>query len=176
MKKLLLISSIVSVISVFFFIPACSNKDKPPKDILSNQQMEDVLWDLVKGGEFLESYVLINDTSLDKASKEYAWYEHIFSLHKTSRAVFVKSYNWYQQHPAIMKQILDSLSNIPTFTRPATKDSVAVKDSILKDSTIKKDSSLKDTLFKQPITLPGQRRSFFDIDSIRKVQLRKRMK
>ncbi|MEO5561979.1 MAG: DUF4296 domain-containing protein [Chitinophagaceae bacterium] len=181
MKKLLLLSSLLSV-SVFFFIPACSNKDKLPKDILSKQQMENVLWDLVKSGEFLESYVLSKDTSSEKGSKAYEWYEHVFSIHKTTRAVFVKSYTWYQQHPPFMKEVLDSLSNKPTFVRNLTHaDSLAIKDSILKDSilkdsTMKRDSIVKDSAFKPPLVLPGQKRPVFNIDSIRKARLRKRMK
>ena len=98
---------LVIFLGFLLFIVACSSKNKVPKNILPKQQMEDVLWDLLRGGEFLEIYKLPKDSSLDKKAIAQGWYDEIFRLHKTNRTSFQKSYTWYQQHPAILKELLD---------------------------------------------------------------------
>src|SRR5689334_4493147 len=122
------------------FIVACSSKNKVPKDVLPRQQMEDVLWDLLRGGEFLEIYKLPKDSLSDKRAIAQEWYDKIFQLHKTDRSAFQKSYAWYRQHPALLKDLLDSIANkqlTPTKAPgQAPVDSAALK----KDSTARMDS------------------------------------
>ena len=83
---------------IVLFIVACSSKNKVPKGILAKQEMEDVLWDLFRGGEMLESYTLPKDSSNDKRAIAQGWYDEIFRLHKTERSSFQKSYTWYKKH------------------------------------------------------------------------------
>ena len=75
--------------------------------------MEDVNWDLLKAGEFLEVYLLPKDTNFVRTPKIQEWYDHVFQLQKVSREKFNKSYALYQKHPAIIKVFLDSLSAKP---------------------------------------------------------------
>jgi hypothetical protein len=155
------------------FIVACSSKNKVPKNILPKQQMEDVLWDLLRGGEFLEIYRLPRDSSSDKKAIAQGWYDEIFRLHKTDRTSFQKSYTWYQQHPAIMKELLDSIGakQIPENKPPgqSTIDSATLK----KDSTVRMDSALRaaDSL-KKPLIRTGRRPD--DTLSIKKDNIRPR--
>lgn len=145
-------------------IAACSKKEKIPKDILSKQQMEDVLWDVLRGGEFLEIYMFPKDSSIDKASKAQEWYDEIFRLHKTDRPTFQKSYAWYQQHPVFMKEVLDSLSSKPTYFKTpgqSTVDSLAIK----KTDSIQR---IKDSLTKPVI--PGMKKPGLKFDSLRKAR------
>lgn len=185
------------------FIVACTSKNKIPRDVLPKQQMEDVLWDLLRGGEFLEIYKLPRDSSDDKRAIAQEYYDEIFRLHKTDRNSFNKSYNWYQQHPVVMKELLDSISNkqLADIKPPgqATVDSASLK----KDSTARMDSALRaaDSLKKPLIRtgkrpddtfaikrsniqtrndssanfflIPGQHRKKFQMDSIRRARTKK---
>jgi hypothetical protein len=164
---------LVILLSFSLILAACSKKGKIPRDILSKQQMEDVLWDVLRGGEFLEIYMFPKDSTIDKAFKAQEWYDEIFRLHKTDRLSFQKSYTWYQQHPVIMKEVLDSLSSKPppNFRPPGqiTSDSLAT---IKTDSShIKTDSAQKsnDSLTK-PLFLPGMKKIKPRLDSLRKAK------
>jgi hypothetical protein len=153
---------LVILLSFFLVVTACSKKEKIPKDILSKQQMEDVLWDVLRGSEFLEIYMFPKDSTIDKAAKAQEWYDEIFRLHKTDRPSFEKSYTWYQQHPVMMKEVLDSLSNksLSNFRPPGqnTGDSLAA---------VKTDSAHKinDSLPKR-LPLPGMKKNKFRFDSL----------
>jgi hypothetical protein len=162
------------------FIAACSSKNKVPKDILPKQQMEDVLWDLLRGGEFLEIYRLPKDTSIDKAAIAQKWYDEIFRLHKIDRSVFEKSYTWYKEHPVVMKEVLDSITSkqVPDNRPPgqSTTDSATLK----RDSTSRMDSALRsqdsvrrsqDSL-KRPLIRTGRRPD--DTFAIKKDNIRTR--
>jgi Domain of unknown function (DUF4296) len=116
------------------FVPACSHKNKIPAGILPKEKMEAVLWDLVRAGEFLEGYVFTRDTAIDKAATGVEWYENIYRLHKTNKATFEKSYAYYRDHPALMKEVLDSLNKKqitpsgPPGQKAAGADSTAAGD------------------------------------------------
>ena len=162
---------LVIFLCIILFIVACSSKNKVPKDVLPKQQMEDVMWDLLRGGEMLEVYKLPKDSSNNKAAIAQQYYDEIFLLHKTDRAAFQKSYTWYQQHPALMRDILDSISNKkdPSTAPPpgqATADSASLK----KDSTVRMDSALRvaDSL-KKPLIRTGRRPD--DTFAIKKVDI-----
>jgi hypothetical protein len=150
---------LVILLGFSILIAACSSKNKIPKDILPKQEMEDVLWDLLRGSEFLEIYRFSKDSSIDKAAKAQEWYDEIFRLHKTNRPAFEKSYTWYQHHPEIMKEVLDSLSNktAPDYKPPgqSTIDSLAIKTDSARtgqDSAHKNQDSLQ-----KPLIRTGQR-------------------
>jgi hypothetical protein len=194
---------LVIFLGFLLFIVACSSKNKVPKNILPKQQMEDVLWDLLRGSEFLEIYKLPRDSSSDKKAIAQGWYDEIFRLHKTDRTSFQKSYTWYQRHPAIMKELLDSIGakQIAEIKPPgqSTIDSASLK----RDSTVRMDSALRaaDSLKKPLIRtgrrpddtlaikkgnirtrndssanfflLPGQHRKKFQMDSIRRARAKK---
>jgi hypothetical protein len=83
---------------------------KRPADILPKQKMQEVIWDMLKTGEFLDGYVLNKDTAINKNATIEGWYDKIYQLHKITKAQFEKSYSYYQDHPAMMKEMLDTLS------------------------------------------------------------------
>lgn len=89
---------------------SCSGKNKIPKDVLPQKEMVSVLWDLFRSDQFLTAYVLPADTSLQKKDETIRYYQEIFKLHKTDKATFQKSFSFYETHPALMKQLLDSLN------------------------------------------------------------------
>ena len=138
-------------------IYACSDKDKLPKGVLPKQQMREVMWDMIRAGEFLNGFVFDKDSSLNKISESEKWYEKIFQLHKISKAEFETSYAYYNGRPALMKEILDSLAKRQVYVKPVVRDSTAVKDSINKkvNSTQTKDTlrGSRDSLRKKIIKM-----------------------
>ena len=90
------------------------------------------MWDMIRAGEFLNGFVFYKDTTVDKVAESQKWYDKIYQLHKITKSGFDKSYTYYQAHPVLMKELLDSLSKKQVPVKPATQDSVAIKDSIKK--------------------------------------------
>ncbi|OQY94166.1 MAG: hypothetical protein B6D37_09180 [Sphingobacteriales bacterium UTBCD1] len=117
----------VLVISLLIF--SCSGKNKIPGNILRQKEMVSVLWDLFRADEFLTSYVLRPDSAINKKTESVGYYEEIFRLHNTNREQFQKSFSFYESHPVLMKQLLDSLnakgSNADReIGRPVIRDSI----------------------------------------------------
>ena len=126
MRKLFLTLSILSLLF------SCSDKNKLPKGILPKQKMQEVMWDMIRTGEFLNGFVLYKDTAIDKVAESQKWYNKVYQLHKITKTDFDRSYAYYQDHPVLMKELLDSLSKKQVPVKPAIQDSVAIKDSIKK--------------------------------------------
>jgi hypothetical protein len=89
---------------------ACSNKNKLPKGILPQPQMQSIMWDMIVAGEFLNGYVFPRDSSVKPIAESQGWQKKILDLHKTTKEQFERSYAYYKKHPEVMKVLLDSLS------------------------------------------------------------------
>ena len=128
-----------------FLACACSDKDQLPKGVLHQQQMREILWDMIRAGEFLNAFVINKDSSVNKVAESEKWYNKIYQMHKTSKAEFEKSYHYYSDHPDLMKELLDSLSKRQISTLPLRRDSTFLKDSM----KFKRDSNqTRDTIRK----------------------------
>jgi hypothetical protein len=95
---------------VFFFAISCTNKKKIPKDILQQQKMQAVLWDMISAGEFLSTFVLNKDSLVNKDSTSLKIYGQVFQVHRITKEQFEKSYSYYRDHPELIKEIVDSLN------------------------------------------------------------------
>lgn len=128
---------------VLVIAAACSDENKVPKGILPLPKMREVMWDMISAGEFLNGYVL-NKDSVDRFAEAAKVYGQVLQVHKITREQFDKSYLYYEQHPALMKVIVDSLSKrqidpaeiyapkAPAATDSTKKDSLHVVDSTVK--------------------------------------------
>lgn len=141
---------------------ACSRGPQVPKGVLPPDKMEDVLWDMVQTGEFLSGFVLYRDTNINAVMESQRWYEKVYSFHHIDKEDFKRSYNWYRDHPDMMKRILDSLA-VRKDPEPATaaKDSLSVP--IHDTARIRKDTTAA-TPGSVTITPPG---SVTVMDSLR---------
>ena len=92
------------------FITVCilSCKSSVPKDVLPPKKMQGVLWDVMQADEMAEYYSAKDSTFLG-LSKHVDYYQKIFTIHKISKQDFTRSLNYYEEHPAALKIILDSL-------------------------------------------------------------------
>lgn len=102
----------VVAITVFcaLLLVACGRKSRVPAGIMQPDKMEDVLWDMIQTGEFLSGFVLYRDTNINALIESKRWYEKVYGFHHVTQEEFKRSYTWYQDHPDMMKQLLDSLS------------------------------------------------------------------
>ena len=140
------ITRLALLISVFVF--GCKNDDRISSEVLPQKKMQAILGDMMRADQFLADYVLNKDTLLKKTSESLKYYQQIFSIHKISKDDFQYSFSFYQSHPVLLKEIMDSI-NIPEKITPV----VPVQTEPLSDTvksqidTIKKSNAtnLQDT-------------------------------
>jgi hypothetical protein len=86
----------------------CSEKNRAPYGILSKEEMQSVLWDMMQADAFTKTY--IKRSALDNDSiANIRLQQQIFSIHHTNKDVFYKSYSYYSTHSEAMLKILDSI-------------------------------------------------------------------
>jgi hypothetical protein len=88
---------------------ACSDK-KLPSGVLSKDQMEKIMWDMVQADQYYREYIIKDSASKDIRQARYDLYEEVFKMHKITRATFDNSFEYYSAHPKLMKEVFDSLS------------------------------------------------------------------
>jgi len=88
---------------------ACASSPVP-KGVLPPDQMQKIVYDLIRTDEFINNFV-IKDTAVDIKKKRSTLYAQVFKVNNTNRKEFYSSYKYYQQHPDIQKGLFDSLYN-----------------------------------------------------------------
>lgn len=171
MRKLLAFTVII------LFSIGCGNKR--PSDVLPEDKMKAVMWDMLKTGEFLDGYVLYKgDSTLDRAATITAWHNKVYQLHNITKAQFDKSYAWYQDRPKMMKKMLDSLSKrqLPTVdTASQTNTANTISDSLPGAKPAIHTGTMPETL-PNNIQPPGKKRNLLDsIRRMRKLKPRERI-
>ena len=111
---------------------SCRDNNRMPKDVLPQEEMGKVLWDMMNAGQYVSSYVLTKD-SIDKIAQSTKVYGQVLQLHAISKEKFEKSYAYYREHPGLMKVILDSLSKKQTYTVEKLQKDTIVRKNILLD-------------------------------------------
>ena len=95
---------IILIISNF----ACIRDNKVPKDVIPQNQMRKIMWDLMRADAYVSDFVM-KDSTRDKKTESAKLYEKIFDIHATSWEAFKKSLSFYQDRPDLFKVISDSL-------------------------------------------------------------------
>jgi len=95
---------IILIISNF----ACIRDNKVPKDVIPQNQMRKIMWDLMRADAYVTDFVM-KDSTRDKKTESAKLYEKIFDIHATSWEAFKKSLSFYQDRPDLFKVISDSL-------------------------------------------------------------------
>ena len=98
------------IVTVFLLLQSCANNEKVPDGILPKQKMREVMWDMIRASEFLQSYVFAKDSTIDKVAESQKWNDKIYQMHKTDKATFERSFAYYKAHPLLMKDMLDTLA------------------------------------------------------------------
>lgn len=99
---------------IFFFILcfvvfSCRDKNRVPPEIIGQKEMQSVLWDVIRA-QILSLEMAHKDSSINEIAHTKTLTKRVFEIHKITAAEFEKSYNWYTNHPDLMRIIFDSLS------------------------------------------------------------------
>ena len=93
---------------LLILVISCS--DKSGKELLSEKQMTEVIWDIMQADEFATTYVS-KDTLLVLKNERMKLYKDVFRIHQLTEERFAASYKYYSARPDVMKLIFDSLSS-----------------------------------------------------------------
>lgn len=100
---------IAAIIISMIGMAGCANKDGLPSGILRANQMQAVLWDVIRAETYATQY--IKKDSLKNADLENAkLQQQIFATHNISREDFYDSYQYYNKHTELMRILLDSIT------------------------------------------------------------------
>ena len=92
----------------FFFLIGC-NQNKLPKEVISQNKMEAVLWDYVQADVYVKEFVNL-DSIKNPEQTNALLQEEVFKKHGITRDVFNNSYKYYVTHEKLMTALLDSIS------------------------------------------------------------------
>ncbi len=90
-------------------IYSCAGKTHYPKGVMKQQQMQEVLWDMLKA-DAIASEIVRTDSSIKLTTKNIELYKKVFIAHKITRNDFELSYSFYEKHPELMRVLLDSMN------------------------------------------------------------------
>lgn len=93
-----------------YLLTACETKSKIQKNILPPAEMGAVLWDMISADEFVSGYILLKDPELNRKVESISLYDQIYTIHHTNKETFRNSLSYYQAHPDLLINILDSIS------------------------------------------------------------------
>ena len=87
---------------------SCNEDKKIPEGVLPLEKMQAVFWDFLRADIYADDF-LRADSSLNIEKESAVLQNTVFKKHKVSRDSFLKSYRYYSDHPALMKDMLDTM-------------------------------------------------------------------
>jgi hypothetical protein len=91
-----------------FLISACASEDKKvPGHIMPVDTIKVIVWELIYAGAYA-SIIKEKDTTATRINTTYFY--QVLQLHHISKKVFFESFDFYQTHPVLNKQLFDSVS------------------------------------------------------------------
>ena len=87
------------------FLLSCKQNDK---EILSSDEMENILWELTQADIFTQDFIS-KDSSKNLTLENLKLQQKIFAKYKTNKKVFYRSYEYYIKREELLKPILDSM-------------------------------------------------------------------
>lgn len=86
----------------------CIQDKKVPNDILKQNEMRKIMWDLMRADAYIANFIM-KDSTKNQKEESAMLYEKIFEIHSTTRDAFQKSLAFYQSRPDLFKTVSDSL-------------------------------------------------------------------
>ena len=124
---------------------ACIKGNKIPKDVIPQNQMRKIMWDLMRADAYVTDFVM-KDSTRNQKDESTKLYERIFDIHATTRETFKKSLVFYQSRPDLFKAISDSLR----VDEQRSQQYPAEKKSQIIDTTLRKMRFNKKLIEKKP--------------------------
>ena len=94
---------------IVWLLTGCGAKDKIPGDVLKPEQMQAVLWDMIRADAFIPE-LMKKDSTLKGPAKNVELYYQVFSAHKVSKEKFLSSFAWYERNPDQFRTLLDTMN------------------------------------------------------------------
>ncbi len=92
------------------FLTGCIRDKKIPNGILSQNEMRKIMWDLMRADAYVTDFIMKDSTQQhDQKAESAILYEEVFDMHSTTKEAFIKSRNFYESRPDLLKVITDSL-------------------------------------------------------------------
>lgn len=95
----------ILLLACLFF--SCS-EEEIPEGVLDKGKMEDVMWDMMRADEMISVYTERGAT-FPGISQPPELYARVFRMHSVDKDHFNRSLKFYQSHPDIFQEVLDSL-------------------------------------------------------------------
>jgi Domain of unknown function (DUF4296) len=95
-------------IVMFVLCFSCSNRKQIPSNILGQEAMVKILFDIALAEEFAISYK-VKDPKIDKDSAIALEVDKVFKIHKISQEKFRTSYEFYKSRPDLFRVIVDTV-------------------------------------------------------------------
>jgi hypothetical protein len=95
-------------ISLIILAFGCIQDKKIPKDVLPQNEMRKIMWDLMRADAYVSTFIM-KDSTKNQKTESAILYEEIFDIHSTTQETFKKSLAFYQSRPDLFKAISDSL-------------------------------------------------------------------
>lgn len=89
------------------FIVSCSQKRASKVEIVDEDKMAYIMYDVLLAESYVESY-LMKDTTLDKDSLLKVEMDKVLKVYGINSATFSESYLYYKAHPVQLEIIMDS--------------------------------------------------------------------
>lgn len=130
------------MVFVVFFV-ACTNNSKVPKDVIPQEEMKRIMWDMVQADRFVSEFVDKPGDTIDNRADGFKVYEQVFKLHGISREDFLNSYKFYLGRPDLTRTMFDSISaqaerrKAEVYANPKADSLRAKLDSLKKKNLIK---------------------------------------
>lgn len=88
-------------------IVSCSQKRASKVEIVDEDKMAYIMYDVLLAESYVESY-LMKDTTLDKDSLLKVEMDKVLKVYGINSATFSESYLYYKAHPVQLETIMDS--------------------------------------------------------------------
>ena len=116
----------VLFILALIILVACSGRDKLPSNILDQPKMTSVISDMLIA-DAIANERKTKDSIINLNSLSAYYYQGVFAMHRITKDDFFRSYNYYLNHPDLLKVVLDSAymntskKVMPSYPKPDKK-------------------------------------------------------
>ena len=100
----------VFIILFSFCFLSCTNRSYIPGDIIRKEQMQNILWDMIRA-DLLAHEIIKKDSTKNLDTETNMLTQKIFAIHHIDKSKFDRSMQFYSKRPDMMNTILDSLNS-----------------------------------------------------------------
>ena len=107
--------SLIALVLILIVLPSC-NADKMPSDVIKLDEMKMIIWDMVRAEQIVLNDTLFKTPS-EKQNKTIALYQQVFYIYHIDKNRFYNSYKFYEEHPNLNRELIDSINQFSSRKR-----------------------------------------------------------